>query len=334
MDIWQVTFTPVVDFNGDGKIGATDRDILLSNWGRSQLLCDIAPLPLGDGVVDGRDLAVLDEYMGARGLAVADCPQSQAVEVPCDVVLTWIPGDFAQTHDVYFGTSLEAVAVADRGTPLGVLVSQGQDPNTYDPAGLLAFAQTYYWRIDEVNAAPDFTIYRGGVLSFTTEAFAYPIPKVTATASSALSNMGAEKTVDGSGLDESNGHSANGADMWQSAAVGPHWIEFEFDRVYALHELWVWNSNSAGEPVLGFGAKTVRIEYSTEGTNWTALADVPEFARAPGQPGYVADTVVGFGGVSAQFVKLTIEKGWGVTPSVGLSEVRFFHIPDRPAPEP
>ena len=29
------------------------------------------------------------------------------------------------------------------------------DVTTYDPPGLLAFGQTYYWRVDEVNAAPD-----------------------------------------------------------------------------------------------------------------------------------------------------------------------------------
>ena len=44
---------------------------------------------------------------------------------------------------------------------MGVLVSQGQDANTYDPAGLLDFGQTYYWRVDEVNAPPDSTLYQG-----------------------------------------------------------------------------------------------------------------------------------------------------------------------------
>jgi len=61
---------------------------------------------------------------------------------------------------------------------------------------------------------------------------------------------------------------------------------------------------------------------------------VPEFARAPGQSGYAHNATVSFGGVSAKFVKLTIEKGWGATPSTGLSEVRFFYIPDRSAAKP
>ncbi|MCU0917529.1 MAG: discoidin domain-containing protein, partial [Planctomycetes bacterium] len=142
------------------------------------------------------------------------------------------------------------------------------------------------------------------------------------------------KTVDGSGFDQKDGHSTNGTDMWLSTAASPRWIQYQFDKVYALHELWVWNSNQAVESFIGFGAKTVQIEYSIDGTTWTPLANVPEFARAPGQPGYVHNTTVSFGGVSARYVKLTIEKGWGTTPSVGLSEVRFFYIPTASAPKP
>lgn len=35
----------------------------------------------------------------------------------------------------------------------------------------------------------------------------------------------------------------------------PLWIQFEFDRAYKLHELWVWNYNIAFEAVAGFGVK-------------------------------------------------------------------------------
>jgi len=83
-------------------------------------------------------------------------------------------------------------------------------------------------------------------------------------------------------------------------------------------------SRSAIEPFIGFGAKTVKIEYSPDGTAWTLLADVPEFKKAPGKAGYMADTKISFGGVPARFVKLTIEKNWGGAPQTGLREVRFF----------
>ena len=146
--------------------------------------------------------------------------------------------------------------------------------------------------------------------------------------------MGAAKTVDGSGLDANDGHSTEPMDMWFSKNTGPHWIQYEFDRIYALNELWAWNSNQLVEPFMGFGAKTVKIEYSTDGATWTVLEGVPEFAKASGQAGYAHNTVVSFGGISAKHVKLTIEKGWGAMPNVGLSEVRFFYIPDRSAYNP
>jgi hypothetical protein len=333
---WQTPITPIVDFNGDGNIDTTDMISLIDNWGTDNTLYDIGPFAWGDGIVGAQDLAVLGEYMDVRGPVVVHSPGANATEVPCDVVLSWTPGDFAQTHDVYFGTASEAVMNADRNAHPNVLVTQGQDPNTYDPPGLLEFGQTYYWRIDEVGVAPDFAIYRGPVLSFTTEAYAYLIQNIIATASSSQAGTSPQSTVNGSGLDKNDGHSTTNTDMWQSTATpGPHWIQYEFDQVYSLHELWVWNSNQAIEPFIGFGARTVKTEYSSDGTTWMMLEGVPEFARASGKPGYVADTKISFGGVQARYVKLTIEANWGgLSPSTGLSEVRFFHIPDRSSPKP
>jgi hypothetical protein len=165
-------------------------------------------------------------------------------------------------------------------------------------------------------------------LNFTTEAVAYPITtNIIATASSSQPGMGPANTVNGSGLDKNDGHSTDGSTMWLSMNAKPHWIQFEFDHVYALHELWVWNSNQLIEPILGFGVKTVKIEYSVDGATWTALEGVPEFARAPGELGYKPNTAVNFGGGSAKYVKLSIEANWGGTAQTGLAEVRFFSIP-------
>jgi hypothetical protein len=82
---------------------------------------------------------------------------------------------------------------------MGVLVSQALSATTYDPVGRLDFETTYYWRVDEVNAAPDNTVFKGAVWSFTSEPFAYTIPSVVAT-SNGVSEEGAgpENTVNGS----------------------------------------------------------------------------------------------------------------------------------------
>jgi len=254
-------------------------------------------------------------------------PADKATEVRREAVLSWKPADSAKTHDVYFGTSLQSVTSASRTAASGVLVSQAQDANTYDPPGSLALGQTYYWRIDEVEASA--TINKGNVWSFTTEALGYPIKNITATASSSQAGMGPEKTIDGSGL-TGDQHGTDGTTMWLSSLTGPvpAWIQYQFDKVYKLFDLKVWNSNGLVESIIGFGAKSVTIEYSTDGTTWTALANVPEFAQAPGTAGYAANTTVNLGGVMAKYVKLTINRTWGGISSVtGLSEVRFSYVP-------
>ncbi|MFQ6034677.1 MAG: carbohydrate binding domain-containing protein [Sedimentisphaerales bacterium] len=267
-----------------------------------------------------------------RVTAAKPSPDDGAVDVPQDAVLSWEPGAFADTHNVYFGTVFDDVNNADTTNPLGVLASQGQTATTYDPEGLLEFGQTYYWRVDEVNAPPDSTVFKGDVWSFTAEPFAYPIAgtSITATASSQFSpDTGPENTIDGSGLDASDLHSTQEADAWISNIAGPQptWIQYEFDQAYKLHELWVWNSNQAIEPVVGMGVKDVTIEYSSDGANWTTLATV-EFARAPGTPGYAHNTTVDLSGVIAKYVRLTANSNWGgILTQYGLSEVRFFYVP-------
>ena len=54
---------------------------------------------------------------------------------PVDTDLSWTAAGLARTHDVYFGTTLADVNGAGRANPKGVLVSQGQNATTYDPAG-------------------------------------------------------------------------------------------------------------------------------------------------------------------------------------------------------
>jgi hypothetical protein len=63
LDIWQVSIDPIVDLNDDGIVDAEDMCILVDNWGTDEPLCDIGPMPWGDGVVDVQDLIVLAEHL-------------------------------------------------------------------------------------------------------------------------------------------------------------------------------------------------------------------------------------------------------------------------------
>jgi len=262
-------------------------------------------------------------------LAFDPIPADDANDVPLDATLAWSIGDFVSTHDVYFGPVWDDVNDATTADPMGVLVSQGQNIASYDPDTALDYGQTYYWRVDEVNGAPDNTVFKGEVWSFTAEPIGFPILSVSATASSSHSaDMGPEKTIDGSGLDAVDQHSTEATDMWLSGMgdATPS-IQYEFDKVYKLHELWGWNSNQLVESFLGLGAKDVLIETSTDGNEWTPLEDATQFAQATASADYTHNTTVSLGSVMAKYVRITINTGYGMLPQFGLSEVRFFAIP-------
>jgi hypothetical protein len=260
----------------------------------------------------------------ARGPVPAD----EAVDVPRDVALGWTPGPSAVARDVYFGTVFDDVNSASRANPMDVLVSEGQSGETYESEGLLDFSTTYYWRIDEVNGAPDNTIFKGNVWSFTAEPFAYPITNITATSNAIFDAVaGPENTINGSGLNADDQHSTLADDMFLGTpAADPIYLQYEFDSVYKLHEMLAWNYNVQFEPMLGFGFKDVTVEYSADGVEWTVLGEV-ELAQATATSTYTANTTVDFGGAAVKYVKLTVNSGHGPLGQFGLSEVRFMFIP-------
>ena len=90
-------------------------------------------------------------------------PANQITEVALDAQMTWMMGDTADTHTVYFGQSFDDV---NDGT---ALAAEGLTEATFDP-GALDYLQTYYWRVDEVEA-DGVTVHRGAVWGFTTRNF-------------------------------------------------------------------------------------------------------------------------------------------------------------------
>ncbi|UCC96945.1 MAG: hypothetical protein JSW66_14005 [Phycisphaerales bacterium] len=269
-------------------------------------------------------------YTGVFDVAVGPAPADKAEDIPRDgVILSWMPGASADKHDIYVGTNFNNVDNATHGDP----VFQGtQSQNAY-ALDRLEFGHTYYWRIDEVNDLESSSPSKGEVWSFTTEPLAYPIVggSITVTASSSMSDSARpQKTIDGSGLNDGDLHSTLLDDMWLSDLMGPQptWIEFQFDKVYKLHELWIWNQNQQIENAIGYGFKDVSIEYSVDGIGYMPLGTGIEFAQAPGTPDYAHNTTVDFGGAAAKVVRLTANSNWGgLLDQYGLSEVRFFYIP-------
>ncbi len=286
---------------------------------------------LTDSEITGIMLGLMD-----RSKAQNPVPEDETVDVTLDTVMSWEAGESAATHDVYLGTSLEDVNSASRSNSMGLLISQGQTSLSYAPTDL-EYGQTYYWRVDEVNASPDNTIFKGDIWSFTAETFAYPVTPVTVTASSFQAGMEPVNTINGSGLSAADEHSTELKQMWMTTGTAkPDWIQYEFAGVEKLDEMWVWNSNQILESFLGFGAKSVAVEYSLDGQTWTTLEGVTEFAKATSSPTYTHNTTVDFGGAMAKYVKITINNNWGgAVPQTGLAEIRFFYVPVKafePAP--
>jgi len=97
-------------------------------------------------------------------------PPDGAVDITQTPILTWTPGVYAASHEVYFGTDADVVRNA---TPASAEYkgTKALGDENYDP-GKLAWETAYYWRIDEVNNLNPDSPWVGKVWSFTTAGFA------------------------------------------------------------------------------------------------------------------------------------------------------------------
>jgi len=114
-------------------------------------------------------------YFGAetpprrRDLAMNPNPADGAFYEDTWANLSWTPGDFALSHDVYFSDNFDDVNAGAESVFLG------NQPSTYFIVGFPGFpfpdglvpGTTYYWRIDEVNDTEPNSPWRGNVWSFT-----------------------------------------------------------------------------------------------------------------------------------------------------------------------
>ena len=129
------------------------------------------------GTID--DLRVYDHALTAAEIlgtmqgkpfpfALSPTPADGALHEATWANLSWLPGSFAVSHDMYFGTSFDDVDNGAEGTFVGNLgatfqvvgfpgfpASEGLEPGT-----------TYYWRIDEVNDADPNSPWKGDIWSF------------------------------------------------------------------------------------------------------------------------------------------------------------------------
>jgi len=104
--------------------------------------------------VDGN--TVVSVYID-QSLASNPNPSHNSTVALADAVpLTWTPGDKADEHKVYFGST----------SPPPVAPGQPQGPNSYTPAEALELGKTYYWQIKEVNGLDN---WPGPIWDFTVQ---------------------------------------------------------------------------------------------------------------------------------------------------------------------
>jgi hypothetical protein len=111
----------------------------------------------------------LEGFGGGNPLARRPDPQDGAFLEQTWGTLSWSPGDWAVSHDVYIGTDFDDVNEGAADTFVG---------NTAQPSQIVGFVgfpipdglvpgTTYYWRIDEVNDANAASPWKGEVWSFS-----------------------------------------------------------------------------------------------------------------------------------------------------------------------
>ena len=119
------------------------------------------------------EVEILAAMEGSLGYpyAIGPDPQDGALYEDTWVNLSWSPGSFAVSHDVYLGDNFDDVK---NGTP-GAPGFRGNQDGTFLVAGFPGFpypeglvpGTTYYWRIDEVNDNEPNSPWKGDIWSFS-----------------------------------------------------------------------------------------------------------------------------------------------------------------------
>ena len=199
--------------------------------------------------------------------ALGPTPEDGALYEDTWVNMSWSPGSFAVSHDVYLGDSFDDVNDATHDSP----VFRGNQMTTYLVAGFVGFpypdglvpGTTYYWRVDEVNEAEPNSPWKGDVWSFwippRTAYDSVPADGIdfvlTDTALSWTAGFGASlhQVYFGDNLDEVT--NAVGAVLQQATTYSPgtlesgktyYWRVDEFDGL-ETHEGDVWSFQTVPE---------------------------------------------------------------------------------------
>jgi len=169
----------LLDVDGDGVGGNSDkihhRFDITGEWTYFSTTEIAPPGAKGLSVIFGTPAAFINidvdnaSFIEIGGKASNLDPADGSFIEQTFATLAWKPGEFAATHDVYFGVNFDDVndGAGDtfRGNQGGDFYVAGFGEGAY-PDGLVK-GTTYYWRIDEVNDTDPNSPWKGEVWSFT-----------------------------------------------------------------------------------------------------------------------------------------------------------------------
>jgi hypothetical protein len=158
------------EMDASGQLGTSDGTLTIGTKHETAPAGDEFNGMLDDVRIYNRALSVSEiKQLGGDPLAGNPAPADRAVHEDTWANLSWSPGAWAASHDVYLGTNQDDVTKGIGDTFIG-----NQDstflvvgfPGFTLPDGLVE-GTTYYWRVDEVNDAHLDSPWIGEVWRFT-----------------------------------------------------------------------------------------------------------------------------------------------------------------------
>ena len=120
---------------------------------------------------------------------------------------------------------------------------------------------------------------------------------------------------------------------WESCSVSDnpkseygqtHWLMYNLGIERKLSKTWVWNSNDPDK--LNTGFKTVKVDYSLDGGEWTYWGEMV-FPQGTGEAIYSGFSGPDMTDIKAQYVLITVVDTYG-SDCAGIAEIKFNLLPN------
>jgi hypothetical protein len=152
-----------------GPFLGTTGDTIIGSWGTGQWFRGIIDdVQIYNHPLEENEILAAMEGGGGYPFALGPFPEDGVIHEDTWVSLSWREGDFAVSHDLYFGDNFDDV---NSGAET---VFQGNQAATFFVVGFPGFpypdglvpGTIYYWRIDEVNDTEPNSPWKGKIWSF------------------------------------------------------------------------------------------------------------------------------------------------------------------------